>query len=254
MKPLGFHIRSRLANYDILAKDMQQLRIVARCVLAQGQPFGLLAFGLADTHLHAEVTCQRPEAGRFARRVALSLRRRLGLEVPFDATWFEPLLRQGHRYNTFHYCMSQEAKHGTAFDLCHEASNLPDLLGLRELGAYTRASVRPLLRRVDRDRLLEHLGVKTLEPAFHPEHLVESCCSATCALHLHQRSREGLLARRALVHAASGLLSSPRLAEILACSEGTVRRLRRQPLPAWLLPAVQLQMDLRHQLSMPVPG
>jgi hypothetical protein len=56
--------------------------------------------------------------------------------------------------------LTQIKRHGvTHLDPLLEATNLPDLLGLRSVGRYTAANVRRVLPRIQRGQLLEMLDL-----------------------------------------------------------------------------------------------
>ena len=67
----------------VIAVDLAARRTLARTVLKAGRSRGLLAFRAADTHLHLQVACGRPEAGELARRLEIALVRALRLAVGF---------------------------------------------------------------------------------------------------------------------------------------------------------------------------
>ena len=74
MKPIGYHIRIRLKNDQVIAPTRAERITVARVVLHQGKSDNLLALGLGDTHLHLEAACDYAAAGQLARRCSRRLR------------------------------------------------------------------------------------------------------------------------------------------------------------------------------------
>ena len=73
----------RLRDGRVIAVDLGAQRTLARTVLKAGRSRGQLAFRAADTHLHLQVACDRPEAGELARRLEIALVRSLRLAVGF---------------------------------------------------------------------------------------------------------------------------------------------------------------------------
>jgi hypothetical protein len=249
---LAWHVTHALSDRRVVASAPEELRVVARTVIEAGGD-ALLAFRASDNHVHSVFAGDRAAAGRFGRHVATALHHRLRLPVAFEPTGFRPIRTQGHLVNTFDYVLGNAEHHGAAHDPLFEASNLPDLLGLRSIGAATRARVRAMLPRVDRARLLGLLGVDTLGPAFAPEHLVGAACAAAAIATLESRSPEALVARIAALHAGVPHLPVTGLDTLLGIPERTARRLRaHRPDPA-LVTAIGLQMGLRRTLGLVAP-
>jgi hypothetical protein len=243
--PLAQHLCLRLVDNRVIAPTPHQRRVVARVVLEQGRRHGLLAFGLADTHLHLLATCSRPAAGQLARRVELGLTHRLRVEVGFAAAYIKPVSDGAHLRNTFIYVLEQCAHHGLPWDPLHEASNLPDLLGLRPLGAYTAANVRRALPRVTRETLLACMRLIDLQPADGPlEHLVVAVVAVTGVEALAGRSTAQATARHLAVCVAGHARPAPSIAALLGVSTRTIHALRGQPADPRLLQAVRLQLGL----------
>jgi len=170
--PVGHHVRLRARDDRVVTPSPADRRRYARTVLEVGREFGLLCFRGADTHGHVELACNRDAAGEFARRVEIALTLGLGVDGGFQPAWVGPIHDQRHLQATFRYILRQRDHHELESDPFHEASNLPDLLGLRPLGVYTAARVRELLPRVHRDDLLELLGADLGSPP-DPRHLAE---------------------------------------------------------------------------------
>lgn len=243
--PLAWHVIHALDDRRVLASSAEELRIVARTVLVAGGG-ALLCFRGSDNHLHSVLVTDRSTAGVFGRSVANALHHRLRLPVPFEPTRFRPVHDQAHLRNVFGYVLGNAEHHGTVHDPFFEASNLPDLLGLRELGALTRTCVRTALPRVDRPRLLDLLGVEALAPRFAPEHLVAASCAAVALPTLESRTPEAMAARIAAVHVtANSPLLAKEIEALLGVSARTGARLRSATADAALVAAIGLQMDLR---------
>lgn len=206
---------------------------------------GLLAFGLADTHLHSENACDRQVAGELAKRIELSLDRRLGHRCGFAPVYLKPIEDARHLYSAFRYIVRQQQRHGIDTDPLHEASNLHDLLGLRLLGASTIVPVRRLLPRVTRAELLELFGISELQPADGPLAQVVAATLAAAALPaLAGSSQQVVSARRAAIEVVAGRLPAAGLAALLGISVRRLYELRHEPPDPALVRAVKLQLHL----------
>ncbi len=246
---LAWHVTHALSDRRVVASCPEDLRVVARTVLAAvGDE--LLAFRASDNHVHTVFAGGRAAAGAFARAVANALHNRLQLPVPFEPTDFRPIRVQGHLQNAFGYVLGNAAHHGATHDRFFEASNLPDLLGLRSLGAASRARVRAMLPRVDRAALLALFGVDALTPAFAPDLLIEATCAAAALPSLVSLRPEAVAARIAAMHVATPHLPIAAVDALLAVSTRTGRRFRSEPRDEALIVAIGLQIDLRLRLGM----
>lgn len=250
--PLGFHIMLRLADGRLLAPTVGERRVLARALLAQGVRRGLVAFGLADTHLHVMLLASRTIAGAFARYVETSLHWRLGVGVPFEPARLLPLRDQHHAYKTFDYVHRQDVRHELGIDVLREGTTLPDLLGLRVLDATTRSRVRAHLPRITRESLLVHFppGAFGFAPdASAPlDLLVEAACAAFAIEDLARRSADTARARHAAVHAAGQRASCRALADVFELSSRQINALRSRPAPPEAVSAIVQQALVRENL------
>ncbi|MCC6522121.1 MAG: hypothetical protein IT373_05620 [Polyangiaceae bacterium] len=254
--PLGQHIVMRLREDRVLAPTVEARRAFARAVLRVAEPFALLATRASDTHVHLLVACPEPEARELGRRLGVSLRRVLALPTPFERARLRPVHDQWHLASAFRYVLGQHAHHGIGGDELFEASNLPDLLGMRLLGAHATAHVRGLLPRVGRTELLALLGVPDLdEPrAIHPDDLPDAAAGAVGLPDLAGLSAPVVAARRAALAVAAALsvrpaprASAPQttLASALGVHPRTLRQLARSSPDRRLVHAVLLQLRAR---------
>lgn len=245
MSALGEHVICRLRNDGPIATSTERRRELARVVLEIGRDFDLLSFALSDTHLH-NAKGALGSGGELARRVEISLTRRFGFEVGFARVHVEPVRDIWHLYNTFTYVLRQDRRHSLPdYDPLREASNLPDLLGLRGLGGYTAGNVRRYLPRVTRGQLLQLLGVPELAPADGPlDRIVRAATAAVCRPHLAGCSREVCAARRAVIEIARDRLHVKQLAELLDVHRATIHRLCQIPPDPVLIQQVRLQLGL----------
>ncbi|MBN1335216.1 MAG: hypothetical protein JXB39_04590, partial [Deltaproteobacteria bacterium] len=164
MSTIAWHLMFRLVDQRVIAPSTAERRTLARTVYESCAAGGLLAFRGSDTHLHAVVLCDRVMAGAIARNLAIRLRWALDLDTRFDATRFQPVQDQRHLSNAVEYVLRQDVRHGFENDRLHDASLLPDLLGLRLLGPEVVRRFREHLPRLGRSSLLGFLGVPDLEP------------------------------------------------------------------------------------------
>ena len=147
MSAIGQHMMFRAKDDRVILKTSTHRRQFSRVLLAHGEEFGLFAFSHADTHGHAGISCSRAAAGKFARRVLSALTQTIPVDGGFAPARFKDIDDQRHLDRLFDYILNQQNHHGAFVDAYHDASNLPDLLGLRVTGAYTAQTVRALLPR-----------------------------------------------------------------------------------------------------------
>lgn len=256
VEPIGYHLQHRLVNDRIIAPTPEERRILSRVVLKQGRQDSLLAFGLADAHLHQLPLCSRQAAGRLAQRVEAALKLRLHLPVGFAPFNAKPIYTVWHLSQAFLYVLTQYERHGLDWELAHEATNLPDLLGLRLVGRYTRANVARALPRVKRADLLGCLQVSQIEPTDNPlDAVLEAACAASCLPNLAGSSSEAVAARRAVIEVVRRRVPPKDLAEQLGIARRTLSWLRNKPVAPDLVRAIRLQLGLRaERATLPTPG
>lgn len=244
--PIGYHVICSLENDSVIAPTIAARRFLARRVLQLGRGVPLLAFNAPDTHLHMEAIAGWARCGKLARDIECSLTKSLQLKVGFREVNRVPIRDQAHLYRCFDYILRQQPHHGLAWDPYREASNLPDLLGLRVLGQYTAANVRAHLPRINRGDLLGPLGVDQLVEADGPLDLVvPAALSAAALVSLRGRSAEARAVRRAVLELVGARCPMTDLARLLRVSRQALHETRRVALDERLLRAIRLQLGLR---------
>lgn len=238
------HAVCQLANRQVIALGPKQLRSVAVGVLTVGRPFEMLAFKLADNHLHALVMGEEGEATEFGRRVEISLQRRLRPGVRFAHVHVTAVETHSHLTRTFRYIFRQESHHGTSVDPLFEASNLPDLLGMRTIGQWTAPHVKVRLPRVTREELLSFLPVR-LGGAPNLALLPDSAAAAAGLPHLGWRSCAGLEARVAAVRVADDWMGPRQAPRLVGMTSRACRRLREHQPSTKMVRAVIAQLQLQ---------
>ncbi|MCK6502246.1 hypothetical protein L6R53_02390 [Myxococcota bacterium] len=246
MPALAHQVILRLRDDRVIAPSVAARRALARAVAKAGQPFSLLVFRAADTHLHIVALCPAREAAELGRRAEIALVRALALPVGFNAAHVRPVNDQAHLRSLFFYVLGQERHHGTDLDPFHDASNLPDLLGMRLLAHHSLKTVRAALPRLRRADLLQPLGIDELpELPASWDLLAEAAAAAGGLPDLLGRSAEVVAARRAAVHAAREVLSGAETGRLLGVSDRAVTRLRGEEADKGLVQAVRRQLGVR---------
>lgn len=251
---LGYHLVLRTRDAAPFATTPAQHRQLARLLLTVAREHALLAFGLADQHLHVYPAEDRPRSGELARRIGVALSHGLKLAGGVYTSLIKPVADGFHAYKLFDYVLRQGARHQLESDPLLEATNLPDLLGLRLLGRRTALSVRRLLPRVKRPQLLALFGVETLEPIEVTEAteaslstVIDAGLSAAALTKLDAGDASRQL-RRAIVEVVGDSLPRAELARALGVWPRSLRRmLASAPAPRDLVQAIRLQLDLRRQ-------
>lgn len=259
--PIAWHVTLRLEqDFDrVIATSTPALRRTAGAFLRLGTGAEMLAFGVADTHMHALLACERLRAGRFVHDLEVSLGRVLALGVPFAPARLVAVENQAHLSRAFDYVLRQDDRHDLGRDPFREGTNLPDLVGARIQGAWTRAVLRRLLPREDSASLAARLpfgeALRRPAPAEAIHLLGEAVAAVALAGSPASCERSAVRARRAAVHLAGalvrpgdlGALVRPGdLARHVGVSPGALRRLREGPVEPPLVDALRLQIRMRH--------
>lgn len=242
----AYQVIFRFDDAAVLAPDVPARRAIARIVLHAGKGHGLLAFGLADNHLHLLVLgCLRPS------RLASECGRLIPLLRPgarFEPARFLALHHRKHVGNTLGYVHRQDVHHGVEQDPRREGTSVPDLLGLRVVAPWLIPRARLALPRLRGRDLLAELRLDRLDERVVPDHLVGATCAALAIADLEGRSSDVLLGRRAAVRVATPELYDREIAALLGVDVRTVERARGAEVPPALLRAIRLQMDLQSRI------
>ena len=250
MNSLGWHVMLRLEDDRVLAPSVAARRAVARAVLRVGGSHRMFVFNAADTHLHVGLLSDRGSAGRFSQSVKLALASALELPVPFELPRMVPIRDRRHLENLLHYVSRNHDHHGVQHDPLRDASNLPDLLGLRVIGASTAHLVSEVLPSVRAAHLERHLPVGRLGVPTTWDPLLDAAAASVGRAELRSNEPEVRDARGAAVRVALRLGASRKeVGEILGVSARSVRRYARADGRPDLERAIQGQLALREQLA-----
>jgi hypothetical protein len=148
-----------------------------------------------------------------------------------------------HLKTAFFYVLGQDRHHGLSNDPLHEASNLPDLLGVRTLAIWTAVHVKKYLPRVKREHLLAVAGWSD-EAAPQLAGLADAAAAAVGLSDLKGNTVGARRARRAAVEVGAALSNSA-LAGMLGLSRQAVGRIRKRPAHTATVDAVRGQLMAR---------
>lgn len=243
MSTLGYHIVLRLGDDRVIAPSRAERRRWARRLAGDVSEFPIVAWKLADTHLHLLLLADAGRVAEWIRRLRIWVTKTLRPGVPLEVQRTRPLAGQSHLEAAFGYVLRQDDHHGVETDPHQDASAVLDILGLRVLSPELPGRVREHLPRLTREALLKHMGVATLEEALHPDRLAEAAAAAF-GLERLGTDAAGARARRAAVAAARDL-GPARLAGLLSITPQAVCRMAKAQVPPRESRAVRLQMALR---------
>lgn len=247
----GYHVTMRLVDDHGIARSPAALRQAARLFVRHGAARGLVAFRIADTHAHVLTVADRWQAGRFAQVVEAALSQALRVPVPFEPARFRLIGGPAHLWSALRYVLRQEARHGTGFDLAHDGSILPDLLGMRVIGTDDIVlRLGRLLPRLTAAELLDWVDGALPSDAPCDLDLAPDAAAAALALgSLVGRSPAKLAARRAAVHLFGRALTAGEIGIRLGISARRVEALRAESPARRILDAARRQLVWRTALK-----
>ncbi len=241
------HLTLRMAQDWNLARTIAERRAAVRSIVSVGAgDLGLLAFGIADTHVHLLIAATPSRAIELARRIKLGLHRVLSLgRVSFAPTRLRAIEDMHHLTNAVSYVVGQPAKHARGLDPYFEGSSLHELLGLRvaDEGQLGRA-IQALAPRFDAASLAAIAGADVTTGPIDFELLADAATAAFALSSLRGRTVSVARARWAAVHVARDLASGE-IASLLGVSVSWVNELRRSAPPPAHVEAVRRQLRLR---------
>jgi hypothetical protein len=231
-----------------LVRTTAERRAAVRSIVSLGAgERGLLAFGIADTHVHLLTAGSAARAIELARRIKLALHRVLSLGgVSFAPTRVRAVEDMHHLSNVVAYVVGQPTKHARGLDPYFEGSALHELLGLRAFddGALGRA-LHTVAPRYDPATLESLLGVNVTQPgALDFDLLTDAAAAAFASSSLRGRGASAARARCAAVHVARDLATAE-IADLLGVKVSWVNELRRGTPPPAHVEAVRRQLRLR---------
>lgn len=185
----------------------------------------------------------RPEV-----EISITLSLRLG---GFGQPYLKPLFDFDQLRDCFFYVLKQLVHHGVLhLDPLGEGTNIPDLLGARELGRHTREKMLVHLPRVQPAALLKCLKLSLPREMDLPLELVGEAAAAAVGLAAPLgKSRIVRAARRAAMEIAGGKQQLKTLAAALGSSCAALKRLRSTPADQRLVEAVRRQLRMRAALA-----
>jgi hypothetical protein len=245
---LGHHLTMRLLDDRPIASDAASRRRAARAIYRVGTGLGLLAFAIADTHMHVVAVANRLEAGELARRIEISLHRQLRPGARFQPMRSRPIVDQWHLYRAVMYVLRQLEHHAPQLDPLHEGTSLPELIGMRVLDRTTPDLVRLLLPRLELSDFEAQLGIATADAGSAAPTDVDVLGDAVAGAFGLTNGVVSARARRAAAHAATDVTAAA-LARILDAHPSSIARARAASADAVAVRAVRRQLAARLELA-----
>ncbi|MBM4369704.1 MAG: hypothetical protein FJ102_26070 [Deltaproteobacteria bacterium] len=244
MSSLGFHLVLRLGDDRVIAPSRAARRRWASQLCALARTFEIVAWKLADTHMHIVLRASEAEAHELVRRLRIWVALALSPGVPLEVQRLKPLAGQSHLEAAFHYALRQDDHHGVETDTYQDSSSVLDVLGLRVHAPEMPRRVREALPRLRREALLQYLSIDTLAEAVYPEHLAEAAAGAWAVESLRGRDALAVAARQAAVGAARDI-GPVATARALGITPQAACRLAKAIADPREVRAVRLQMAFR---------
>lgn len=227
----------------MLVPSVAERRRLAQAFVRLAAEFPLLAWRATDVDLHVVGCLTDAQADAMVVRLRLVFAH-LHPGVPLVLVRRFAIQGQWQLAESFRRVLRADRHVGT--DTLLEGSVVPDLLGMRAVGAQLAARVRERLPQVSADELLPHLGLGAIEEHFALEHLAEATAAAFALPELLDGKGADLTAaRNAAIVAADGAPAED-VAAALGVTVRTVQRVRADhDVPPAHRRAIRLQMGLR---------
>ena len=245
---LAWHVNCARWSRQVLAAERTETIQLLGAAVRASRRVELLAFSVADTHVHFLLRGEREAVGRAIQGFEGGVSRTRAFVEGFSPAHFEAIRSQAHLSRAFWYAARQDLHHGTRRDPFVDGNLLADQLGLRLLDRRAWERVRTHLPRVRLQELLglvEELGagVQHRTPL---QAVAEGAASALGRPTLDGRTPQVAGARSAALRVGSELgLEEARIAEQMAIAPATLRVMRRRVPEEALLRAVRGQVLLR---------
>ncbi len=232
-------------------------RAAVHIIVGHAGPW-LVAFGIADDHLHVEVACTRVQVGKLARALRLGLGSISG--CGFEPTYIEPVDSRSHALTLVSYAIQQPQKHGLP---CHPAlwsgSCFSDIVGARCIeGLRLRIrDVWPRYRAADAWRAagLPRAGIPPATDArifsMGLGALRDAAAFAVCSDPGLGGRTQAVVASRAtvvLIGRQAGFRSTD-IARTLDIGPEAVRRLRRRQLDERVISATRQRLGIKNAIA-----
>lgn len=239
---IGYQVIFRAEDDQVLAPTQAQRRLLAGIIHRVGRERGLFAFGVADTHGHADLLGGMDVVSKFIHDLRVGVRWHLGLALRRPEVW--NIRDVWHAGTLIDYSHRQTEHHGVDVDLFRDCTSLPDLMGLRVTAPWLAERVAAHVPRYAGPIRPLSWGENPFE---HPLRLDGLAAAAAAAYNLPDllgRSAEGVAARVAAVHGAA-LAAIGELAQALGLSRRSIFAMRARECDPAAVQCVLRQAALR---------
>lgn len=242
---IGFQIIFRAEDDQVLAPTLAKRRLLAGILLEIGRARGLFAFGVADTHGHADLFGGMDVVGEFVHDLRVTVGWRLRLKLRRPEIW--KIRDVWHARSLIDYSHRQSEHHGVDIDPFRECTSIPDLMGLRVIAPWLAERVAANVPRYAGPVCPVSWGKDPFEHTVRLSVVPEAAAAAFGLADLRGRSPRVVEARTTAVHAAAGF-PLVEIAAALDVSTRTVYALRASDVDPIAVRCVLRQAALR---SMP---
>ncbi len=249
MSPLAYHLILRLLDNRVIITTPSKRAILIQTINKLSLQRKLLAWRMADTHLHLLIVNNRREAGEFARVVEMALKRRLDLDIGFSPAYIKQIHGQQHFIKTFFYILGQGQHHKILNDPFHEASNVLDIIGLRTINSHAATLVNQYLPRVNKEAVLNLLNINLDKTIKDFSVLRAATASVVGVDKFHKRVDSEIDVRAAAIKIVGNKLPVSTLAKQLDVSQRTIYRLKKRQANPMIIEALKSQLKMRQEFD-----
>lgn len=240
--PIGYQIIFRAEDEQVLAPTPAKRRLLAEILLDAGRERGLFAFGVADTHGHADLLGGMDIVGQFIHDLRVSVGWTLGVKLRKPEVW--KIRDVWHAGNLIDYAHRQTEHHGVDIDPFRECTSLPDLMGLRVTAPWLAERVASHVPRYEGPIRPLSWGEDPFERVIRLAVVADAAAAAFNLPDLRGRSERVVEARKAAVHATASF-EVKQVASALGVSKRTIYGLRSREADLAAVQCVLRQAALR---------